>query len=197
MFVRQLAWRDFHHQLLAARPDATHQDYRPRGDRWRDDDQALDAWRQGRTGIPIVDAGMRQLLAEGWMHNRARLIVASFLTKTLYLDWRAGAQHFFDHLLDGDVANNCLNWQWVAGTGTDTRPNRVLNPVRQSERYEPNGDYIRRWVPELDSLRPADIHQPWRLGGTELRRRHYPPPIVDLDSARDRFHQARRLGRSI
>ena len=118
-------------------------------------------------------------------------------TKTLCLDWRAGAQHFFDRLFDGDVANNCLNWQWVAGTGTDTRPNRVLNPLRQSERYEPNGDYIRRWVPELDGLRPSDIHQPWRLGSTALCRRHYPPPIVDLDWARDRFHQSRRLGRSI
>ena len=192
-FVRQLAWRDFYHQVLAARPAATHDDYRPRGDRWRDDDQALDAWRQGRTGIPLVDAGMRQLLAEGWMHNRARLVVASFLTKTLYLDWRAGASHFFQHLLDGDVANNCLNWQWAAGTGTDTRPNRVLNPLRQAERYDQDGGYVRRWIPELDGLPTADIHQPWRLGLAELHRRGYPAPIVDLHGARDRFLQARRF----
>lgn len=172
-FVRQLAWRDFHHQVLAARPDAARRDYRSRGDRWRDDQDALDAWRSGHTGFPIVDAGMRQLLAEGWMHNRARLITASFLCKTLYIDWRAGAAHYFEHLLDGDVANNCLNWQWVAGTGTDTRPNRVLNPLRQAQRYDPDGDYVRKWVPELDHT-------------------SYPRPIVDLDEARDQFLASRK-----
>lgn len=191
-FVRQVAWRDFHHQVLAARPRTSREDYRPRGDAWRNDEQALQAWREGQTGIPIVDAGMRQLLAEGWMHNRARLITGSFLTKTLYIDWRSGAEHFFRHLLDGDVANNCMNWQWVAGTGTDTRPNRVLNPLRQAERYDPLGEYVRRYVPELSDLdNPKDIHQPWRIGGGELRRRGYPPPIVDLDRARERFQQAR------
>ena len=185
-FVRQLAWRDFHHQVLAARPAAAHSDYRTKGDRWRDDDQALAAWQEGRTGIPIVDAGMRQLLAENWMHNRARLITASFLAKTLYLDWRAGAAHFADHLLDGDVANNNLNWQWVAGTGTDTRPNRVLNPLRQAERYDPDGTYVRRWVPELAHVDTRDIHQPWRTATID-----YPPPIVDIDEARVRFQAAR------
>ena len=105
---------------------------------------------EGRTdGFPIVDAGMRQLLREGWMHNRARLITASFLTKTLGLDWRLGAQHFVDLLVDADVANNTMNWQWVAGTGTDTRPNRVLHPVRQARRYDPHGEYVRSYVPEL------------------------------------------------
>jgi deoxyribodipyrimidine photo-lyase len=104
--------------------------YRTRHDRWRHDEQTAQAWRDGRTGYPIVDTGMRQLRAEGWMHNRARLIPASFLTKTLYLDWRIGARHFVDLLIDAGVANNQLNWQWVAGTGTDTRPNRVLNPLR-------------------------------------------------------------------
>lgn len=186
-FVRQLAWRDFHHQVLAARPEAAHRDYRGRGDRWRDDEEALDAWRTGRTGIPIVDAGMRQLLAEGWMHNRARMITASFLTKTLYLDWRAGARHFLGHLLDGDIANNNLNWQWVAGTGTDTRPNRVLNPLRQAERFDPDGDYVRRYVPELAGLAAPGIHHPWRS-----RPPGYPTPIVDLDEARHRFLAARR-----
>ena len=131
-FVRQLAWRDFHHQVLAARPQSATDDYRDRGRDWRRDDDALAAWKEGRTGIPIVDAGMRQLLEEGWMHNRARLLTASLLTKTLRVDWRLGARHFFDWLVDGDIANNTMNWQWVAGTGTDTRPNRVLNPLRQA-----------------------------------------------------------------
>ncbi|QUH02522.1 deoxyribodipyrimidine photo-lyase [Saccharopolyspora erythraea] len=186
-FVRQLAWRDFHHQVLAARPEAVREDYRPHGDRWHRDAEALRAWKDGRTGIPIVDAGMRQLLEQGWMHNRARLVTGSFLTKSLYLDWRAGAWHFFDHLVDGDIANNCLNWQWVAGTGTDTRPNRVLNPLRQADRYDPGGDYVRRWVPELAGLGAGDVHRPWRLGDDELGRLGYPPPIVDLDQARERF----------
>jgi deoxyribodipyrimidine photo-lyase len=188
-FVRQLAWRDFHHQVLAARPSAAWEDYRSRGDRWLDDAEALDAWRAGQTGIPIVDAGMRQLLAEGWMHNRARLIVGSFLTKTLYLDWRAGAAHFFEHLLDGDIANNCLNWQWVAGTGTDTRPNRVLNPLRQAERFDATGDYVRHYVPELSKITTKDIHTPWKL--PKPQRRGYPPPVIDLTEGRARFLAAR------
>lgn len=191
-FVRQLAWRDFHHQVLAARPDAAHRDYRYRGDQWRDDPAALAAWQRGQTGFPIVDAGMRQLLAEGWMHNRARLITASFLTKTLYIDWRAGAAHYFAHLLDGDLANNCLNWQWVAGTGTDTRPNRVLNPLRQAHKFDPDGNYVRRWVPELAGLPASKIQQPWRLADTQ--RPAYPRPIVDLERARGRFLASRRPG---
>lgn len=185
-FVRQLAWRDFHHQVLAARPAAAHTDYRPRGDRWLDDEHALSAWRAGETGIPIVDAGMRQLLAEGWMHNRARLIVGSFLTKTLYLDWRAGAAHFFRHLLDGDIANNCLNWQWVAGTGTDTRPNRVLNPLRQADRFDPGGEYVRRYIPELSGVDDKHVHRPW-----DKPVKGYPLPIVDLAEGRARFLAAR------
>ena len=165
-FARQLCWRDFHHQVLFARPDIPHADYRPRGDRWRRSKTDADAWREGRTGYPIVDAGMRQLRAEGYMHNRARLIVASFLTKTLYLDWRLGAAHFAALLLDADVANNVGNWQWIAGTGNDTRPNRVLNPLRQARRYDPEGDYVRRWVPELAGVPKRWIHQPWVLSRT-------------------------------
>lgn len=188
-FVRQLAWRDFHHQVLAARPDVAHRDYHDRGDRWRDDKDALQAWQEGHTGIPIVDAGMRQLRAEGWMHNRARLITAGFLTKTLYLDWRAGAEHFFTWLLDGDVANNCLNWQWVAGTGLDSRPNRVLNPLLQAERHDPDGEYVRRYVPELSHVDNKAVHRPWLLPPGE--RRDYPEPIVDLGQARARFLAAR------
>lgn len=193
-FVRQVAWRDFHHQTLAARPDAARADYRPHGDHWRNDEHELDAWRQGRTGLPIVDAGMRQLLREGWLHNRARLIVGSFLAKTLYLDWRLGARHFLNLLVDGDIANNQLNWQWVAGTGTDTRPNRVLNPLIQAKRFDPDGEYVRRYVPELagvDGLSGARIHEPWRLEESARRALDYPEPIVDVAWGNRRFHAAR------
>ncbi|MEJ2886915.1 cryptochrome/photolyase family protein [Actinomycetospora aeridis] len=186
-FVRQLAWRDFHHQTLAAVPRASRQDYRDRGDRWRRDDDEFAAWAEGRTGVPIVDAGMRQLHHEGWMHNRLRLITGSFLTKSLYLDWRLGARHFLDHLVDGDVANNQMNWQWVAGTGTDTRPNRVLNVITQARRYDPDGEYVRRWVPELAELEGKKIHEPW-TSGTEV---DYPDPIVDLDHVGETFRAAR------
>jgi deoxyribodipyrimidine photo-lyase len=148
-FVRQLCWRDFNHQLLAARPELAHADLRPRAGGWSDDEDALAAWCEGRTGHPLVDAGMRQLLLEGFMHNRARLVAGSFLTKHLGIDWRQGAAHFFQHLVDGDVANNTGNWQWVAGTGTDSRPNRRLSPQRQAERFDPDGVYARRYVPEL------------------------------------------------
>lgn len=189
-FVRQVAWRDFHHQVLAARPRSAWQDYRGHRDRWRRDNYALQAWREGRTGYPIVDAGMRQLAAEGWMHNRARLIVGSFLTKTLYVDWRVGAQHFLELLIDGDVANNQMNWQWIAGTGTDTRPNRVLNPLLQARRYDPEGDYVRRYVPELAGIAGSAVHEPWKLHERD-RPSDYPPPIVDLDEGRQRFHAAR------
>lgn len=192
-FVRQLAWRDFHYQVLAARPAAARHDYRGHDDRWRHDPAALDAWREGRTGYPVVDAAMRQLRHEGWMHGRARLLVASFLSKTLYLDWRLGARHFLDLLVDGDVANNQLNWQWAAGTGTDTRPNRVLNPLTQARRFDPEGDYVRRWVPELAEIRGRAVHQPWRLPERE-RPADYPAPVVDLTRGARRFAAARDGG---
>ncbi|WP_406492876.1 DNA photolyase family protein [Streptomyces sp. NBC_00846] len=190
-FVRQLAWRDFHHQVLAARPDAAWNDYRPRHDRWRTDDAEAEAWRAGRTGYPLVDAAMRQLAHEGWMHNRGRMLVASFLTKTLYLDWRVGSRHFLNLLVDGDLANNQLNWQWVAGTGTDTRPNRVLNPVVQGKRFDPRGAYVRRWVPELAELADDEIHEPWKLTGPRRAALDYPDRLVDLAEARTRFERAR------
>ncbi|TCJ97046.1 cryptochrome/photolyase family protein [Nocardia alba] len=175
-FARQLAWRDFHHQVLAARPDAAWSDYRTRVTAGPDDEQAVTAWRDGRTGYPIVDAGMRQLRAEGWMPGRARLIAASFLAKSLHQDWRVGAAHFLRWLVDADLANNQLNWQWVAGTGTDTRPNRVLNPLRQADRYDPDGVYVRRWLPELAHLPGASIHRPWRA---TVDPAQYPAPLID------------------
>ncbi|GAB7029974.1 deoxyribodipyrimidine photo-lyase [Streptomyces sp. NPDC021749] len=190
-FVRQLAWRDFHHQVLAARPDAAAADYRPRGDRWRRADAEVAAWKAGRTGFPVIDAAMRQLLHEGWMHNRARMLVAGFLTKTLYVDWREGARHFLDLLVDGDVADNQLNWQWMAGTGTDTRPNRMLNPLVQAARFDPEGEYVRRWVPELAGLDGPAVHRPWRLGAPERAAYDYPEPLVDLADAALRFRRAR------
>jgi deoxyribodipyrimidine photo-lyase len=190
-FLRQLCWRDFHHQVTAAFPAIAREDYRPRGDRWSDDAPALAAWKEGRTGYPIVDAGMRQLAHEGFMHNRARLITASFLVKDLHLDWRLGAAHFLDLLVDGDVANNAGNWQWVAGTGNDTRPNRVFNPVRQAARFDPEGEYVRRWVPELAGVPGRRVHAPWRLDATARRRLDYPPPMVDHAEAAAAFRRRR------
>ncbi len=188
-FVRQLCWRDFHHQVLAANPSLPRRDYRPRRDRWSRSQRALDAWKEGRTGYPLVDAAMRQLAAEGFMHNRARMTVASFLCKDLYVDWRAGAWHFWDLLSDGEIANNAGNWQWVAGTGNDTRPNRVLNPVRQAERFDPDGAYVRRYLPELESVRGKAIFRPWLADGFE--RLDYPEPIVDHDEAAAAFKAQR------
>ncbi|MFE3035013.1 cryptochrome/photolyase family protein [Streptomyces canus] len=193
-FVRQLAWRDFHRQVLAARPAAAAADYRTQHDRWRSERTAgddIEAWKEGRTGYPIVDAAMRQLRHEGWMHNRGRLLTASFLAKTLYVDWRIGARHFLDLLVDGDLANNQLNWQWMAGTGTDTRPNRVLNPVTQAKRYDPDGTYVRRWVPELAALEGPAVHEPWKLRGLDRAALDYPDPIVELSEGLARFKRAR------
>jgi deoxyribodipyrimidine photo-lyase len=190
-FARQLCWRDFHHQVLAARPDLPSTDYRPRGDRWRKSKRLTEAWRAGQTGYPIVDAGMRQLAREGWMHNRARLIVASFLTKLLYIDWRVGVAHFDALLVDADLANNVGNWQWVAGTGNDTRPNRVLNPIRQAHRFDPDGDYVRRYVPELSGVAGRAIHEPWRLPAIARRGLDYPKPVVDHVAAAEELRRRR------
>ncbi|HKT84318.1 MAG TPA: deoxyribodipyrimidine photo-lyase, partial [Solirubrobacterales bacterium] len=186
-FARQLCWRDFHHQVLAANPSLPSRDYRPRGDRWSRSQRTFDAWREGRTGYPIVDAAMRQLRREGRMHNRARMIVASFLTKDLYIDWRWGARHFWDLLSDGEIANNAGNWQWVAGTGNDTRPNRVFNPIRQAHRFDPQGTYVRRYLPELEPVGGKAVHEPWRLDAGRRRELDYPEPIVDHDDAAAAF----------
>lgn len=188
-FVRQLCWRDFFHQLLAARPATAREDLHGRGDRWLDDGEGLEAWKEGRTGYPIVDAGMRQLRREGYMHNRARLITGSFLTKDLYLDWRVGARHYFEFLVDGDVASNVGNWQWVAGTGANTRPNRMFNPITQAKRFDPEGEYVRRYVPELAEVEGSAVHEPWKLG--LLRPLDYPAPIVDHVEAVAAFRRRR------
>jgi deoxyribodipyrimidine photo-lyase len=175
-FLRQLCWRDFYQQVLAGFPALGREPFRPgAGESWVDDPEALAAWHAGQTGVPIVDAGMRQLGAEGFMPNRARLIAAAFLTKQLGLDWRAGARWFSRWLLDADVANNYGNWQWVAGTGPDTR-RRQFNPLRQAQRFDPDGAYVRRWVPELAGVPGAAVHQPWRLPGPQRRRLAYRPP---------------------
>ncbi len=176
-FVRQLCWRDFYSQLLAAHPQTPREDLNPRRGAWNDDPEGLENWRRGTTGYPIVDAGMRQLHAEGWMHNRARLVVAAFLTRTLGIDWRHGANTFAELLVDADVANNVGNWQWVAGTGVDTRPNRAFNPIAQAKRRDPDGDYVRRYVPELAELAGPAVHEPW-LAPLARVAPEYPSPMT-------------------
>jgi deoxyribodipyrimidine photo-lyase len=172
-YRKELAWREFYADVLFHRPETAHHYLRPEFARMAYDepDGRLDAWRRGRTGFPIVDAGMRQLRATGWMHNRVRMIVASFLVKDLHLEWRHGAGHFMRWLVDGDLASNQHNWQWVAGCGTDAAPYfRVFNPTAQGRRFDPDGSYVRRWVPEL--AHAGDPHEPGEVDG-------YPAPIVD------------------
>jgi deoxyribodipyrimidine photo-lyase len=180
--VRQLAWRDFFHQVLAADPRRARGDMYDGRRTWIDDPTGVDAWRDGQTGYPFVDAGMRQLRREGFMHNRARLVTASFLTRSLSVDWRVGADHFAALLADADVASNAGNWQWVAGTGANSRPNRVLSPIRQAHRFDPNGDYVRRYVPELAAIPDGRIHEPWALG--VRRPPAYPDRVAVGDEAR-------------
>jgi deoxyribodipyrimidine photo-lyase len=181
-FVRQLCWRDFYLQIMAARPEAAWTDFVDRGWRPRKDERALEAWKQGRTGIPIVDAGMRQLDREGFVPNRVRMILAWFFTRHLELDWREGAGHFLRNLVDADVAVNNLNWQWMAGRGTGSNPHRVMNPIRQAKRFDPEGRYVRGYVEELADLGPDLIQEPWRLGAAELSKRGYPMPLVQVES---------------
>ncbi len=179
-FVRQLCWRDFFHKLLASNPALSWTDMRRRGTPSGAADEAFEAWCAGRTGYPLVDAGMRQLQMEGFMHNRVRMVAASFLVKDLDVPWQFGARHFMSLLVDGDIANNQLNWQWVAGTGTDANPHRVFNPIRQSQRFDPDGAYIRRYVSELADVDTGQIHDP---SDVERARCGYPPRLVDHASA--------------
>ncbi|MGE0879962.1 MAG: deoxyribodipyrimidine photo-lyase [Acidimicrobiia bacterium] len=194
-FVRQLAWRDWYAHLLMQHPKLVERAMRPEYDAiaWRDDDEGFMAWCHGRTGFPIVDAGMRQLASTGWMHNRARMITASFLVKDLLIDWRRGERHFRYLLADGDTAQNVGNWQWVAGTGPDAAPYfRIFNPVSQGRKFDPDGDYVRRWIPELANLDRSLIHAPWEGGPLDLAAAgvtlgvDYPYPIVDHAAARER-----------
>jgi len=199
-FRTELCWREFYADVLWQRPDTVRHAFNPSLARMRVDagpqaDRRFAAWAEGRTGYPIVDAGMRQLEAEAWMHNRVRMIVASFLVKDLHLDWSRGARLFLDRLVDGDLASNHHGWQWVAGTGTDAAPYfRVFNPVRQSKRFDPGGTYIATYVPELAGLKPAERHEPWlaRARGADLGG--YPEPIVD--HATEREEALRRYARA-
>ncbi|MCX6396890.1 MAG: deoxyribodipyrimidine photo-lyase [Propionibacteriales bacterium] len=177
-FATEIAWREFYADVLWHRPASAWTDLRDLPLRYDDPTDLIEAWRQGRTGFPIVDAGMRQLLGEGWMHNRVRMITASFLTKDLHAWWPVGARHFLDHLIDGDVASNSHGWQWTAGTGTDASPYfRVFNPITQGLKFDSDGDYIRRWVPELAHLPGSAVHEPWKHPlGYEA---DYPRPVVD------------------
>ncbi len=195
VFRNELVWREFYAHVLFHRPDVVTRSFRPEFDRlpWVDDPVALDAWRKGRTGYPVVDAGMRQLLATGWMHNRARMITASFLTKHLLMDWRAGEAWFMRRLVDGDVASNNGGWQWSASTGTDAQPwFRIFNPILQGQRHDPDGAYVRRWVPELRSVPAGRIHAPWEMTAEEQVDAacrigiDYPAPIIDHAEARAR-----------
>jgi len=194
-YLRQLVWREFAHHLLFHYPHSSDKPLRPEfaAFPWRSGRQPLHAWQHGRTGYPIVDAGMRELWHSGWMHNRVRMIVASFLVKDLLIHWREGAKWFWDTLVDADLANNTLGWQWVAGSGADAAPYfRIFNPVTQSEKFDADGNYIRRWVPELSALDNQWIHKPWQAPAVLLQAagitlgREYPRPIIDHAVARQR-----------
>lgn len=192
-YLREIGWREFAHHLLFHFPATPEQPLNPRFEAfpWRHDPLALDAWQRGQTGIPLVDAGMRELWHTGWMHNRVRMVTASFLTKNLRLPWQQGAAWFWDTLVDADLANNTLGWQWVAGCGADAAPYfRVFNPALQGERFDSDGEYIRRWVPELKHLPNKFLHRPWTASTAALSAAKvklgssYPWPLVDLKESR-------------
>jgi deoxyribodipyrimidine photo-lyase len=194
-WLDELVWREFYSAILEEHPRVLRESYRREYDAlvWNDDPEGFEAWCEGRTGYPIVDAGMRQLRATGWMHNRVRMIVASFLTKDLLIDWREGERFFFERLVDGDPASNNGGWQWAASTGTDAQPYfRIFNPVAQGRRWDPEGRYVRHWIPELRDVPDPHVHAPWE---SELPG-DYPPPIVDhaerRELALERFSDARK-----
>lgn len=187
-FAREIVWREFAHNLIFHFPHIISKplDTRFKKFKWADDTAAhLQAWQQGRTGVPIVDAGMRQLYATGWMHNRVRMIVGSYLVKNLLIPWQAGEAWFRDTLVDADLASNAMGWQWVAGCGADASPFfRVFNPVLQGEKFDKKGAYVCRWVPELRSVPEKFVHKPWELNASERAALHYPDPLVDLKKTR-------------
>jgi len=192
-FLREIGWREFAYHVLDGFPELPEAPLNPRfaAFPWRDDPDGLAAWQAGRTGYPIVDAGMRELAATGWMHNRLRMITGSFLVKDLRVHWLAGERWFWERLVDADLANNALGWQWVAGSGPDAAPYfRIFNPVRQGERFDPEGAYVRRWIPELAGLANSEIHAPWTASRAALDAagvalgKNYPRPILDHQAAR-------------
>jgi deoxyribodipyrimidine photo-lyase len=195
-FRTELGWREFAWHVAAQVPDLDRRNIRPEFDRFpwsKADPKVVTAWRRGLTGYPIVDAGMRELWRTGWMHNRARMVVASFLSKHLLLDWRIGEAWFWDTLVDADAANNPFGWQWVAGSGVDAQPYfRIFNPVLQGEKFDPTGAYVRKWVPELARMPAKFVHKPWEASPIELAAagitlgKDYPAPIVDHAKARAR-----------
>lgn len=197
--LRELAWRDFNHHLLFHFPEIATQNWKPvfDGFPWHDNPDGLVAWQRGQTGFPIVDAGMRELWHTGFMHNRVRMIVGSFLIKDLLIDWREGEAWFWDTLVDADLANNVGNWQWVAGSGADASPFfRIFNPMSQGEKFDPDGLYVRRWVPELAEMPDKFVHRPWEAPGEVLSAagvtlgKTYPAPLVDHAVARNRALEA-------
>lgn len=194
-FLQQIGWREFAQYLMHHFPETKDEPLREqfKAFPWREDPEALEMWKRGETGFPVVDAGMRELKNTGWMHNRVRMIVASFLTKDLLIPWQEGAKWFWEKLVDADLPNNTLGWQWTAGCGADAQPFfRVFNPVTQGKRFDPDGDYVRRWVPELRNLSTKYIHQPWEAPDKALEDaaismgKTYPMPIVDHSMARQR-----------
>ena len=203
-WLNELIWREFYRNILNYFPHVLSGNFRPEYDRmeWLRDQSAFDAWREGLTGYPVVDAGMRQLAASGWMHNRARMITASFLVKDLLIDWRWGERWFMQQLLDGDPAANNGGWQWTAGAGTDAAPYfRIFNPTLQGKRFDPDGAYVRRWVPEVEAAPTRYIHHPWNMPTSVQQScgvcigRHYPAPLVDHKWARERTLAAYKRAR--
>jgi deoxyribodipyrimidine photo-lyase len=207
-FLRELGWREFSAHLLFHRPDLPDEPLRPEfaAFPWAPEQKLYAAWCRGRTGYPLIDAGMRELWSTGWMHNRVRMIVASFLVKDLLIPWQEGERWFWDTLVDADLANNAASWQWVAGCGADAAPYfRVFNPVLQARKFDPGGAYVRRWVPELADLPDTCLHAPWEApaavladAGVELGT-SYPLPVVDHRAARQRAldaYASLRRGRS-
>jgi deoxyribodipyrimidine photo-lyase len=190
-WISEVLWREFYKYLIAAHPRLSMgKPFKPETDdiEWSYDEDELEAWKTGRTGYPIVDAAMRQLLQTGWMHNRLRMIAAMFLTKDLLIDWRLGERHFMQHLVDGDLASNNGGWQWSASTGTDAAPYfRIFNPESQSKKFDESGDFIRRFIPELRDVEAPDIHNPT---SEQRESAGYPEPIVDHAEARERAIEA-------
>ena len=191
-YRNELAWREFFYQVLYHNPEAVHENYKDFENeiRWRNDEEEFEAWKNGETGVPFVDAGMRELRQTGYMHNRLRQNVASFLTKHLMVDWRKGARFFRKHLVDHDTASNNGGWQWSASTGTDSVPVRIFNPVKQGRKYDENADYIRRWIPELRGLEPEEIHSWVETPKNERPDVDYPEPIVNFNQ---RYHKGKKM----